>query len=136
MSEVEVKATIRAFFKSLIMKDAEKMLSLCNEDVTLKWGHFMFRGKKKVKEWAEEMWQMFPRIRIVENKLMLNKNIVNHEFVIAFVGPSGRRGIQPAKGIYSFKRGKIQNISINPLLGVLLFNREEAEDLGIEPPKF
>lgn len=133
MSE-EFKVVLRSFYSTLTSRDFEKMLSLCDEDVTLNWAHFTFEGREKVRTWAKGLRQMFPRMRILGHKFVAYESRATHKLLIEFVGQGGRRGALPCDGSYEFRNGKIHNISISLSWGFLTFSSEEAEDLGIEKP--
>jgi len=135
LSEEKLKAVLRDFYGALTSSDFEKMISFCGEEATLNWSHFAFKGRKKLRRWAEELKKMFPRLRIKGYKFMAINSKVTHEFLIEFVGQCGRKGGLPCTGIYEFKNEKIQNITISSSWGFLTFSSEEAENLGIERPK-
>jgi hypothetical protein len=122
---------IRSAYTALLSGNIDEMLSFCMNDVTLKWGPFTFEGRSEIRQWAEELRKMFPTMRIRETKLLVHGSTASHEFLILFTAPNGQQGRLEIRAEYTFKNEKLQCIQTTLSLGVLTFEKEEIEHLGL-----
>ena len=129
MSEERAKTVARGFWTALVDNDIEKMLSYCNEDLTVSWGPYTFKGVAEVERWAEGLICLFSSMIIVESGITVDGSTAQH--VLAFQGSfdDDRRGMLPANILYDFVDGRIKKISITPSPGTLYITREQVSRL-------
>lgn len=112
------------------------MLSSCTKNVTLEWSsstfRVTFRGEDDLRQWAENLRQMFPKILLQEVELRINGSKAKHQFIFHLSAPDGRRGMLPAMVAYDFKNGKIQHILVTLSKGFLIFTKAQVNSLGIK----
>jgi hypothetical protein len=131
LSEEKTLEIIRSAYTALLSGDIDGMLSHCTNDVTLNWGPFTFEGRSELRRWAEELREMFPTMRIRETKLMVQGSKASHDFLILFRAPNGQQGRLEIRAEYTLKNQQIQYIQTTLSLGVLTFEKEEIEHLGL-----
>jgi hypothetical protein len=134
LDEDEAKAIIRNIYRAIINEDYRALLSFFSKDATVSWDSFIFHGHEGIRKWGEELRQIFPWMRIVETQLHVEEEKVTHEFVMWITVPDGRKGRLPVRGEYQFKGANIQSFVITLSMGILVFDMDEAQRLGLDIP--
>lgn len=136
LSEEVVRTNIHKFYQGLTAGDYELMLSSCTKDITLEWTsstfEVTFRGEYELRQWAENLRRIFPKMQFSEAGLIINGIKAKHQLIIHLSAPDGRRGMLPAVASYNCKDGKIQHIMVTLSKGFLLFTKAQVNSLGIK----
>lgn len=123
----EKRVRVQGFYQALLEKDFETLLKSCTEDVILFWGPYKFEGREKVKQWATEFKELFPRSGIADKVVKFEENRMTNDFVLSFIIPSGECGWLQCVGTYGFEGDKIQSVRIEPLKGIFTIKKEDLE---------
>ncbi len=120
VSDEELKQVIRVFYTYAALGDAEKAMSLCTDDVVLKWGDYTFEGKSAVKGWVGEMARRFTGVAFIEKSLLIQRGEGSHEFLFRINAPAEGEGLIPIIAKYLFRDGKISSLDLSLQDGIIV----------------
>jgi hypothetical protein len=121
------KSIIHTFNSMLVEKNVVNLLSCCSEDVILSWAHFTFKGRKEIKRWAKELYQMFPILEIHEESLLIGRNVARQVFMLTVTTQSNRKGKLPVVATYRFRDNEIVHFHFAISIGLVFITDEKSE---------
>jgi ketosteroid isomerase-like protein len=79
MSVEDMKTAIRGVHEAIMKNDADKLISLCADDVIVIDSVGMLKGREGVKRWMKWISGNFPRVMLNETRLIVEGNVAAHE---------------------------------------------------------
>lgn len=125
--EKDYRGTVYMFYEALAMKNIDRIEHLFSSDASVFWGPYKFTGTEKINEWVIGLFELFPFMSFKEKSWTKEGEKAQHEFMIAFLTPQGRKGWLPCEAEYEFESGAIKAIKIKLLHGFLAVNKDEVE---------
>ena len=135
LSESIARRLIQSFFSTLNNNNVDRIGSLCDEDVILNWGPYIFEGKEQLTRWAKEFFTKFSCIKYKETDFKLEGNTAREKMILEITTQRGQKGVIRCESLLKFKNKKIENIKFVFSTGAILIEKEESVGLNLHKIK-